>query len=137
MKDKVFLNWPIYRDFCISDLSKITICHFHYQQIVAKYGNKAKLAYNNTDSFIYLIETKNIHKDMAANIDAFDTSNYPVTHPLYSKNAKTLEKFKDECNSLQLHKFIRFRSKMYSLKLPNGRIDIEWLLYDTSAQVAI
>ena len=37
---------------------------------------------------------------MATNIDAFDTSDYPKTHPLHSKeNAKTLEKFKDECSS--------------------------------------
>ena len=53
----------------------------HYQQIVAKYGSRTKLAYTDTDSFVYLIETKNIYDDMAANIEAFDTSNYPKTHP--------------------------------------------------------
>ena len=30
----------------------------------------------------------------------------------------------DECNSIQPHEFIELRSKMYSLKLPNGRIKI-------------
>ena len=70
---------------------------FHYQQIIAKYDNKAKLTYTDTDSFIYLIETKNIYDDMAANIDAYDTSQYPTTHPLHSKkNTIPLEKFKDE-----------------------------------------
>ena len=98
---------------------------FHYQQIIAKYGNKAILTYTETDISVYLIETKNIYDDMAANIDAFDTSEYPTTYPLHSKkNAKTLGKFKDECNSLQPHEFIELRSKMYSLKLPNGRIKI-------------
>ena len=83
------------------------------------------MAYTDTDSFVYLIETKNIYDDMAANIDAFDTYEYPTTHPLYSKkNAKTLKKFKDECNSLQSHAFIELRSKMYYLKLPNGRMKI-------------
>ena len=68
----------------------ITMYRFHYQQIVAKYGSKAKLAYTDTDSFVYLIETKNIYDDMAENIDAFDTSDYPKTHPLHSKeNGKT------------------------------------------------
>ena len=101
------------------DLSKITMYRFRYQQIIEKYGNKAKLTYTDTDSFIYLIETKNIYDDMAADIDAFDTSEYPTTHSLYSKkNAKTLWKFKNECTSLQSHEFIGLRSKMYSLTLP-------------------
>ena len=47
--------------------------HFQYEQIVAKYGYKAKLTYTNTDSFLYLIEMKNIIEDMAANIDLFLT----------------------------------------------------------------
>ena len=125
MKDKVVLNRPIYLGFFILDLSKITMYRFHYQQIIAKYGNKAIMTYTDTDSFVYLIETKNIYDDMAANIDAFDTSKYPTTHLLHSqKNAKTLGKFKDERNSIQPHELIGLRSKMYSLKLPNGRIKI-------------
>ena len=99
--DKVFLNRTIYLGFCILELSKITMYRFPYQKIIAKYGKKAKLAYTHTDSFVYLFDTRNIYDDMAANIDAFDTSEYPTTHPLHSKkNAKTLGKFKDECNSL-------------------------------------
>ena len=83
------------------------------------------MAYTDTDGFVYLVETKNIYDDMTANNSAFDTSEYQTTHPLHSKkNANTLGKFKDECNSLPPHEFIGFRSKMYSLKLPNGRIKI-------------
>ena len=60
---------------------------------------------------------------MAANIDVFDTSDYPAIHTLHSKkNAKTLGKYKDECNSLQPQEFIGLQSKRYSLALPNGRI---------------
>ena len=82
MKDNVLLSRPIYLGFSILDLSKITMYRFYYQKIVARYGSKAKLAYTDTDSFVYVIETKNIYDDMAANIDAFDTSDCPVTHPL-------------------------------------------------------
>ena len=86
---------------------------------------RPNLAYTDTDSFVYRIERKNIYDDMVENIDAFDTTEYPTTHPLhFRKNAKSLTKFKDECNSLQPHEFIGLRSKMYSLKLPNGRIRI-------------
>ena len=98
---------------------------FHYQKITAKYGSKAKLAYTDTYSFVYLMKTGNIHDDMAANIDAFDTSDYPAAHPFISgKNAKILCKFKDECISLQPDKFIELRKKTYSLKLPNSLIKI-------------
>ena len=125
MKGKVLLNRPIYIGFSILDMSKITMYRFHYQQIVAKYGSKAKLAYTDTYNLVYLIEIKNIYDDMAANIDAFDTSDCSKTHPLHSKeNAKTLGKFKDECSSLQPYEVIGLRSKMYSLKLSKGRIKI-------------
>ena len=73
-------------------------------------------------TLVYTVATRHT-LDMSANVDAFDTSEYPTTHPLHSKrNAKTLGKFKDECNSLQPHEFIGLRSKMYSQKLSNGRI---------------
>ena len=95
MKDKVLLNRPIYLCFSNLDLFKITMYRYHYQQIVAMYGSKAKLAYTDTDGFVYLIETKNIYDDMAANIDAVDTSDNPKTRPLHSKeNAKTLGSLK-------------------------------------------
>ena len=55
---------------------------FHYQQIVAKYGNKAKLTYTDTESFVYLIETKNIYDDMAANIDTFRHFRIPHSAPV-------------------------------------------------------
>ena len=42
MKDKVLINRPMYHGFSILDLSKITMYRFHYQQIIARYGNKAK-----------------------------------------------------------------------------------------------
>ena len=84
MKDKVLLKRPIYLGFAFWNCLKSPWYRFHYQQIIAKYGKKAKLAYTDTDSFVYLIETKNIYDDMAANIHAFDTSEYTTTHPVHS-----------------------------------------------------
>ena len=84
MKDNVLFKRPIYLGFSILDLSQITMYRFHYQLVIARYGNKAKVTYTDTDSFVYLIEAKNIYGDMAANIDAFDTSEYPTTRPLHS-----------------------------------------------------
>lgn len=58
---------------------------------------------------------------MAANVGVFGTSDYTATNLLHSRNiAKTLEKFKDECDSLQPLEFIGLSSKIYSQKLPIG-----------------
>ena len=54
---------------------------FHYDEIMCKYGSRAKLAYTDTDSFIHYIQTPDLYKDMADNLDAYDTSDYPVNHP--------------------------------------------------------
>ena len=95
MKDKVLINRQIYLGFSILYRSKIIMYHFVYEKIVAGCGSKAKLAYTDTDSFVYLTETKNMYDDMAANIDDFDTSDYPATHPWHSnKNAKSLRSLK-------------------------------------------
>ena len=106
-KDKVLLNRPIYLGFSTLDMSKITKYSSDYQQIVAKYGSKAKLAYTDTDSFVYLIERRISTTIWRLPLTLTKNSDYPKTHPLHSKeNAKTLGKFKDECSSLQTHEFI-------------------------------
>ena len=51
---------------------------FHYEEILSKYGSRAKLTY--TDTFICHIQTRDLYKDIADNFDAYDTSDYPVDH---------------------------------------------------------
>jgi len=54
---------------------------------------------------------------MARNLQHYDTSVNPKTHPLYSPvNAKVTGKFKDETNSIPPEEFVGLRAKMYSLK---------------------
>ena len=44
-----------------------------------KYGEKAKLCFMDTDSFIVYIKTDHIYKDIAEDIETrFDTSNYEL-----------------------------------------------------------
>ena len=73
-KPKIFVDRPIYLGFCILDLSKIVIYKFHYETIFPKYGSLAKLAYTDMDSFIYHIQTPDLYKGMAEDLDAYDTS---------------------------------------------------------------
>ena len=89
---------------------------------MSKYGSRTKLAYTDTYSFIYHIQTPDLYKDMADNIDAYDTSDYPIDHPLHSRtNAKVSGKMKDECSSLAPQECVGLRAKMYSILLPNGK----------------
>jgi len=54
---------------------------------------------------------------MARNIQHYDTSAYPKTHPLYSPiNCKVIGKFKDVTDSIPPEEFVGLRAKMYSLK---------------------
>lgn len=73
----------------ILDLSKTLMFSFHYDKIVKRYGQKAKLLMTDTDSLVYHIETPDVYADMLDNIDSYDTSGYPKEHMLFSKkNAK-------------------------------------------------
>ena len=90
-KNEVLMDKPLYLGFCILELSKLTMYCFHYKEMIGKYGKRVKLRYIDTDSFIYKIETENLYNDLALNFDAYDTSDYPPDHPLYSRtNTKVL-----------------------------------------------
>ena len=50
---------------------------FWYDYVKPKYGEKAKLHYMYTDSFIAYIKTDDVYKHIAQNVKSrFDTSNY-------------------------------------------------------------
>ena len=49
---------------------------FVYDYVKPKYFEKAKLCYNDTDSFIAHVKTDDIYKDIEQNFETrFDTSN--------------------------------------------------------------
>jgi hypothetical protein len=116
MKAVVTLNKPIYTGFCVLDLSKLLMYNFHYNVMRVKYGDEACLLFTDTDSLCYSIKTQDFYQDMGTMIELFDTSEYPVDHPLFShENAKVLGKMKDECFGKPAIEFVGLRSKMYSL----------------------
>ena len=59
---------------------------FGYNYVKTTYGEKAKLCYIDTDSFIAYIKTEDIYSDTAEDVESrFDTSNYELDRPLPKK----------------------------------------------------
>ena len=76
-KVEVKMNKPIYLGQTILDISKTLMYEFWYDYIKPKYGDKARLCYMDTDSFVIYIKTEDFYKDIASDVKRwFDASNY-------------------------------------------------------------
>ena len=114
-KEKVLLNKPIYVGMSVLDLSKHLMYNFYYNTLKARYGDKVRLLYTDTDSVIVHVQTDDLYNDMLESAAIYDTSNYSPDHPLFSTaNKKIVGKFKDELGGKVLTEFIGLRPKMYS-----------------------
>ena len=124
-KTSLTMNKPVYLGMSILDLSKTLMFDFHYNYIIPKYGNKAKLLFTDTDSFLYEIQTEDFYKDISGDVkDRFDTSNYPEGHPSgipTGINKKVLGMFKDEAAGKNITEFVGLRAKLYSYKMEEGK----------------
>ena len=124
-KTSLTMNKPVYLGMSILDLSKTLMFDFHYKYIIPKYGNKAKLLFTDTDSFLYEIQTKDFYKDISGDVkDRFDTSDYPEGHPSgipTGVNKKVLGMFKDEAAGKNITEFVGLRAKLYSYKMEEGK----------------
>ena len=99
-KTKVRMNKPVYLGMSILDISKILMYEFWCDYIKPKYGDRAKLCYTDTESFVIHIVTEYFYEDIADNVDSwFDTSNYDENdkRPLpIGKNKRVIGLFKDQ-----------------------------------------
>ena len=114
-KIRVSLNKPVYIGMSVLDLSKELMYRYYYFNLKSHYAERVRLLYTDTDSLILQLETDDLYADMMSDLDAYDTSNYPTDHPLYSQvNKKKVGKFKDELGGKMMSEFVALRSKMYS-----------------------
>ena len=120
-KTEVKMNKPIYLRQAISDIRKILMYEFWYDYISPKYGEKARLCYTDTDSFIIHIETEGFYKDIANDVDSwFDTSNCDKNdeRPLpIGKKKKVIGMFKDRLGGKTMIEFYALRTKTYAFLL--------------------
>ena len=116
------MKQPLYIGFCILDLAKDLMYDFHYNHMKKLFGDKIRVCFSDTDSFMYFCETEDFYQEMSDNIHLFDTSDYPKDHFLHSDhNKKVLGKFKDETNGNPIKEFVGLRSKMYSFTYEGGK----------------
>ena len=80
------MNKLVYVGPSILELSKIIRYEFWYDNVIPKYKGKTKLCYMESDSFIVYVETGDIQKDVAKDVETrFEISNYELEKPLPEK----------------------------------------------------
>ena len=117
-KTKVKMNKPVYLGMSILGISKTLMCEFWYDYIKPKYGNRAKLCYTDTDSFVIHIKTENFYKDIANDVKKwFDTSSYDENDerslPI-GKNKNVIHLFKDKLGGKIMKVFAGLRAKTWA-----------------------
>ena len=68
-KTKVKMNKPIHLGMSILDISKMLTYELWYDYLKPKYGDKVKLCYTDTDSFIIHIITEDFFEDNSNDVE--------------------------------------------------------------------
>ena len=110
------MNKLVYLGLSILELSKISMHDFLYGYVKPKYGEKAKICYVDTDSFIVYIKTgdnfENIMKDVETR---FGTVNYELDRLLPNrKNKNLIGLIEGKIGGKNMTKFVGIRAKTYS-----------------------
>ena len=114
-KTKVCMNKPIYIGQAVLDISKTLMYTFYYDYLKPKYGDKVKLCYMDTDSFIVLVKTDDFYKDISDDVtEWFDTSDYNNDNGRLPTgiNKKDIGKFKEKLKGQFMIEFIALASKV-------------------------
>ena len=124
-KTKVKMIKPIYLGMSILGFSKALVYGFWYDYIKPQYGDRAKLCYTDTDSFVVHNITEDFFEDISDDVvdGRFDTSNYDKNdkRPLpIGKNKKVPGLFKDELGGKIITEVVALRPKTYAYLMDDG-----------------
>ena len=124
-KREVLMNKAVCLGQATLDISKTLMYEFYYEYLKPKYGDKVKLCYMDTDSFIIHIQTEGFYKDIADDVCKwFDTSGYDkkLNRPLpIGINKKFIDMFKDELNGMCMTEFCAPRAKTYTFTFDENK----------------
>lgn len=124
-KSEIKMVRPIIVGVCILERAKQEMYNFHYDFMHSYYDyNDCKIAYTDTDSFIYYLKQRDPYLMMKNNPDKFDTSHFAIDNPygIEPRNKKVAGLMKEENRGVLMTKFVGIRPKMYCTKLQNGKI---------------
>ena len=123
-KTRVKMTKPLYLGMSILDISKTLMYQFWYDYIKWKYGDRAKLCYTDTDSFVIYIKTEDFFEDISKDVDGwFYTSNYNENNirPLpIGKNKRVPGLFKDELGGKIMVELVALRPKTWAYLMDDG-----------------
>ena len=63
---------------------------FYFDYIRNKNGNKLRLLFTDTDSFIYKIKTEDVYEDFSKDKEMFDFSNYSANSKYYDDSNRSV-----------------------------------------------
>ena len=123
-KTKLKMTKPRYLGMSILDIGKTLMYRFWYYYIRAKYGDRAKLCYTDTDSFVIHIITEDFFEDISGDAERwFDTSNYVENDkrslPI-GKNKRVPGLFKDELGGKIIVEVVALRPKTWAYLMDDG-----------------
>ena len=128
-KTKIKMVKPIYLGMLILDISKTVMYEFWYDYIKSKCGDRAKLCYTDTDSFVIHIITEYFFVDIAGDVKRwFDTSNFDKNdkRPLsIGENKKVPDLSKDGLGGKIITEVVAFRAKTYAYLIDGYDDDYE------------
>jgi hypothetical protein len=109
---------PIYIGATVLELSKILMYKFYYESLQPYFGEEnMELLYQDTDSFILKLKTKDLIKDLDNLKEYFDFSNYDDGHRLYDASKEKIPGLmKDALGGLEMIEFVALRSKIMHSK---------------------
>ena len=128
-KIKIKMIKPVYLAMSILDISKTLMYEFWYDYIKPKYGDRAKLCYKDTDSFVIHIITEDFFEDISNDVERwFDTSKYDENDkrllPM-GQNKKVPSLFKDELGGKVIVEVVALRAKTYAYLIDGYDDDYE------------
>ena len=92
-----------------------------------KYGSKAELYYMDTGSSVEVIETEDVYRDIAKDVETrFNTGGYSKdeNRPLpIGKNKKVIGLMKDEICRKIMTEFVSLRAKMYVYRKTDKKME--------------
>ena len=115
---------PLYLGMSMFDISKKLMYEFYYDYIKPKYGDRAKLCYAVTDSFVIDIITEDFFEDISNGVERwFDKSNFDENdkRPLsIGMHKRVPGLFKDELGGKIVAEVVAFRPKTWAYLMDDG-----------------